>query len=409
MSLRNWETVSLDSLGSNYEPVLKAGPFGSSIVKSSYAASGYKLYGQQEVIGQTIDATGYYVSEETYAANRSCSVREGDVLITMMGTVGQTFVVPPIAKQGIINPRLMRIRVDEKQMDPYFLKAYLSSSAVQELLERRAHGGTMLGLNARSIGSIRVPVPPLPEQRKIAEILRTWDDAIELALSAQKTCLAISSAWSSDLLFGDPATTEIRSRYLLGELFDERNELGNANDKLLSVTQDRGIVDQHTVGRKNSSSTNRSKYKLVEPGDIAYNTMRMWQGASGLSSVRGIVSPAYTVVTPRAELINPKFAAHLFKSKEMTCVFERFSQGLTSDTWNLKFPAFARVEVQLPLLHRQIAIATYLDEAASEAEAYGRLQESLHTQKRGLMQKLLMGEIRVTGDSAASPEEASDE
>jgi type I restriction enzyme S subunit len=158
---------------------------------------------------------------------------------------------------------------------------------------------------------------------------------------------------------------------------------------------ERGIVPREEVGRKDSSAADKSAYKLICPGDIGYNTMRMWQGVSALSTLRGIVSPAYTVVIPDNQNILDRYAAHLFKSPRMVFDFERYSQGLTSDTWNLKFPAFAEIEVRLPPMELQRQHAELLDQATAEITALGRFRDALQRQKRGLMQKLLTGEWRT--------------
>ncbi|MEG2014081.1 MAG: restriction endonuclease subunit S, partial [Anaerovoracaceae bacterium] len=86
--------------------------------------------------------------------------------------------------------------------------------------------------------------------------------------------------------------------------------------------------------------------KKVCIGDIAYNSMRMWQGASGYSPYEGIVSPAYTVLAPN-EGVNSKCVAYLFKRPDTVQIFRRNSQGITSDNWNLKFPALSEIKIML--------------------------------------------------------------
>jgi type I restriction enzyme S subunit len=94
----------------------------------------------------------------------------------------------------------------------------------------------------------------------------------------------------------------------------------------------------------------------VKKGDIAYNSMRMWQGASGYSRYDGIVSPAYTVISPK-DNINAKFISYAFKKTEMLQIFQRNSQGLTSDTWNLKFPALSTINLMIPKYNEQIKVS----------------------------------------------------
>ena len=114
--------------------------------------------------------------------------------------------------------------------------------------------------------------------------------------------------------------------------------------ELISVTINDGIKKFSELGRHDNSNDDKSKYKKVCIGDIAYNSMRMWQGASGYSPYEGIVSPAYTVLSPNSG-INSKCLAYQFKLPEMIHTFQINSQGITSDNWNLKYPALSEIEI----------------------------------------------------------------
>ena len=145
----------------------------------------------------------------------------------------------------------------------------------------------------------------------------------------------------------------------LGECFSERVE-SDPNGELISVTIGSGIKKFSELGRHDNSNDDKSKYKKVVVGDIAYNSMRMWQGASGYSPYNGIVSPAYTVITPFSG-IDSKFFAYMFKREDMIHTFQIRSQGITSDNWNLKFPTLSEIPVMLPItVEEQTAIAGYL-------------------------------------------------
>ena len=220
-------------------------------------------------------------------------------------------------------------------------------------------------LDTELLKSTPLPVPPLPQQRKIAEILRTWDEAIEklTALRAAKELKyrAFARKFFEPCHLSFHGRPNIWQEFELDAIFTERSQAGVDGERLLSVTMNGGVIDRDDVGRKDTSTDDKSRYKLVLPGDIAYNTMRMWQGVSGLSTIQGIVSPAYTVVTPLEARILGRYAAHLFKSRRMVFDFERYSQGLTSDTWNLKFPAFSKIKVWLPPVDDQEKQADLLD------------------------------------------------
>lgn len=130
---------------------------------------------------------------------------------------------------------------------------------------------------------------------------------------------------------------------------------------MISVTIGEGIKKFSELGRHDNSNDDKSKYKKVCIGDIAYNSMRMWQGASGYSPYEGIVSPAYTVLSPIITVVDSKCISYLFKRNDMTHVFQMNSQGITSDNWNLKYPALSEIEIMVsPYLDEQRKIATYL-------------------------------------------------
>lgn len=116
---------------------------------------------------------------------------------------------------------------------------------------------------------------------------------------------------------------------------------------MISVTINSGIKKFNELNRYDSKPSDLSKYKKVIEGDIAYNSMRMWQGASGYSPYTGILSPAYTVITPKFGN-SSNFFAYVLKRPEMIHQFEINSQGLTKDTWNLKFPAFSQIITSAP-------------------------------------------------------------
>lgn len=144
----------------------------------------------------------------------------------------------------------------------------------------------------------------------------------------------------------------------LESIFKERTER-SSEGTMLSVTINDGVVLANSLSRKNVSSSDKSNYKLVRKDDIAYNSMRMWQSASGVSNYEGIVSPAYTVLIPEHD-VNSSFFGYYFKRTVMKQVFQKNSQGLTSDTWNLKYPLLKNIVVQIPSIEEQIKISEFL-------------------------------------------------
>lgn len=173
----------------------------------------------------------------------------------------------------------------------------------------------------------------------------------------------------------------------LGDSFHERTEKNRDDLPLLSLGEE-GLSYQSETTRKDNSSADKSKYLRVAIGDIAYNTMRMWQGRCVFVDKEGIVSPAYTVCEPK-EGIDSMFHYYLFKTDGMIRMFHQNSQGLVSDTLNLKYDAFSKIKYCLPPTPaEQPKIASCLSAMDDLIAAQAEKVEALKEKKAGLMQQL---------------------
>ncbi len=248
-------------------------------------------------------------------------------------------------------------------------------------------------------------IPSLEEeQQKIADCLSSLDELIELQAKKLEALKAHKKGLMQQLFPREGETTP-RLRFpefrnagpwevkRLERIFIERTERGSEGLELLSVTISDGVVRTSELERTNNATTDLSNYKRVYPGDIVYNSMRMWQGASGVSLWHGLVSPAYTVVTP-VEGQNPVFWSYHFKLSHSIDKFARFSQGLTSDTWNLKYPAFSAIKMAFPSIpEEQQKIADCLSSLDELIELQAKKLEALKAHKKGLMQQLFPQEV----------------
>ena len=173
----------------------------------------------------------------------------------------------------------------------------------------------------------------------------------------------------------------------LGECFEERNE-NMPKGELISVTINDGVKRFSELGRHDNSNENKSKYKKVCVGDIPYNSMRMWQGASGYSMYEGIVSPAYTVLKPK-EGVNSRCVSYLFKREDMIHTFQLNSQGITSDNWNLKYPKLSQIGIFLPLnLREQEKIVECFVKLDHLISLHQRKLEMLKKVKKSMLEKM---------------------
>ena len=194
-----------------------------------------------------------------------------------------------------------------------------------------------------------------------------------------------------------PGFDEPYKQCRIGDIYAERSQRGASNMELLSVTMNDGVKPRSEIEGKDNSSEDKSNYKIVRKGDMVYNSMRMWQGANGISPCDGIVSPAYTVLMPKQEINNGYFAA-LFKSANLINEFRKNSQGMTSDTWNLKYPQIETIKIQIPSVSEQDKVSELFGVLDARIVAQAQLIEALKKYKRGLINEILSERVKLSAD-----------
>ena len=356
-------------------------------------------------------STGRITYKETSIEQNAISgkylVNKGDVIYSK---IRPYLMKVAIAEEGCLcSADMYPINGKSTIINRYLFYLLLSDRFTQFAISQSGRTG-IPKINREELNEYIFPLPPLPEQKKIAQILSIWDRAIELLekkIAAKEKlkkglmqklltgALRLRSATGQP--FGPPAKKgelpEGWKEVRLGDVFSERVETGYNNLPLLSVTSEQGIINRNELDKKDTSNSDKSKYLRICPGDIGYNTMRMWQGRSAVSTLEGIISPAYTVVIPKPE-IDIKFAGYLFKFPMIIHRFWRYSQGLVDDTLNCKFNSFSRVLVYLPSVNEQQKVGIILEKIENNIKILIKHKDKIIEQKKGLMQ-LLIGKVRV--------------
>ncbi|WP_400244059.1 restriction endonuclease subunit S [Methanobrevibacter smithii] len=244
--------------------------------------------------------------------------------------------------------------------------------------------------NKELLEKLPITIPDIREQNKISEFLSVLNHKIELLeqkyqyyqefkkylmqqIFTQKLRFNFNDTWK---------TVKIK------DIFDERSEKGFLDLELLSVTLNDGVIKRSEIESKDNSNENKSNYKHVLPGDIVYNSMRMWQGASGVSPYEGIVSPAYTILIPKN--VYSKYFGYYFKTNEMVYQFKKYSQGLTSDTWNLKYPLISEIKIKIPSIEEQKEITNVFEIMDEKIKILQNNIDELTTFKKGLLQQMFV-------------------
>ena len=269
--------------------------------------------------------------------------------------------------KNVIVSSLYEVFKTSEDVDDRLLWHWFKSPDFQKLIMQLQEGGVRLYFYYDKLCMGEVSLPSLEEQRKIGKLFDTLDNLITLHQRKLEKLKNIKKSMLEKMFPRDGSKfPEIRfsgftdpwEQRKLGDCFIERVE-SMPDGELISVTINDGIKKFSELGRHDNSNEDKSKYKKVCVGDIAYNSMRMWQGASGYSPYEGIVSPAYTVLSPNSG-INSKCLAYQFKLPEMIHIFQINSQGITSDNWNLKYPALSQIEILISIDEgEQTKIAEY--------------------------------------------------
>lgn len=330
-------------------------------------------------------------------------LRNGDIVFADASedyeSIGKSIVVINKSNTPFISG-LHTITAKDKTdlLDNTYKRYFLLDWNIRKQIMVLSTGISVLGINKGNLKTVRVLLPPLKEQSKIGRILSTWDKAIELKEKLIEQKKEQKKGLMQKLLTGEvrlPGFGLDWKEVRLGSILKERKETGYDHLELLAITSRNGVVRRTEVDIKDNSSENKSKYKRILPNDIGYNTMRMWQGVSGVSKYEGIVSPAYTILKP-TEKVSSDFIGHLFKLPKVINLFRRYSQGLVNDTLNLKYENLKVIKVFIPTdIREQKSIAEILECIDKEINTLQRELELLKEQKKGLMQLLLTGKVRV--------------
>ncbi len=268
--------------------------------------------------------------------------------------------------------------------------------------------------------SLRIIVPPLPEQRKIADILGTWDQAI----GAQERLIAALQERKRGLmqrvLTGQVRFSEfVRSDDMrvtkygaipidwayeaIGDIATEVSAKNRGKQILpvLSCTKYDGLVDSLAYFGRQIFSEDISDYKVVKRGQFAYATNLIEESSIGYQDVydEAVVSPMYTVFETTSR-VNDAYLYRLLKTELYRHIFESNTSGSVNRRGGLRWSDFAKIRVPVPSRDEQRKIVEVLQAADSEIKTSVTLREQLVAQKKGLMQRLLTGQVRVRVDEA---------
>ena len=335
--------------------------------------------------------TALFLSELGLAKSSAKIVEKGDLLIALYGANSGDSAISQI--NGAINQAILCIR-------PYnLLTSFLCSflELKKNMYVAKYLQGGQGNLSGDIVNNYIIPIPPLPEQQKIAEVLSTWDKAIEKQTLLIEKLELRKKGLMKQLLTEKkrlPGFSGEWKRVKAGLLFGSSSIRSNKLEPLLSVTQDKGVVPRDMLEtRVTMPDGDLSSFKLVDVGDFVIS-LRSFEGGLEYSKYRGIVSPAYTVLKKKTD-ISDVFYKVYFKSNDF---IQRLAVAVIGirDGKQISYSDFCYIKIPYPSLQEQNAIANVFVSCDSEILLAKQKLNRFQQQKKGLMQVLLTGKKRVT-------------
>ena len=330
-------------------------------------------------------------------------LQNGDIVISDTAedyTVGKSTEVCNVGNNCVLSGlHTMAFRPPKETFALRYLGYYFNSPAYRAQLYSLIQGIKVCSISKSAISNTYIPVPPMEEQRKIAEILGVWDEAIEKQSRLIERLDVRKRALMQRLLTGRirlPGFTDDVQYRKLKPFITEKSER-NTNQtyaNVLSVTNNRGFVNQAEQFDREVASDNTANYKLVRKGQFAYNPSRVNVGSLDLLQTYdlGVLSPMYIVFETKPTM-DSKFLYYQLKSSWFVGHIPMYVQGSVRDS--LSFDGLENMRFWIPSLPEQKAIAEVLTTADKEIATHRKKLDALRLQKRSLMQQLLTGKTRV--------------
>lgn len=346
-------------------------------------------------------------------------VRDGDVIISTVRTYLQA--IAPITNPPdnlIVSTGFAVIRPRPDMMDPKFCRYVLREPTFLAEVEKRSTGISYPAINASEVGDIAIPLPPISAQKLIADYVEAETADIDALIAAKQKLLDLMAEkrraivaeavmrglnptaplrpsgihWLGDI----PAHWEVRR---VATLFCQRDERNKPDLPLLEVSINAGVVVREFSSDKiEGTAADFNTYKVARQGDIAFNKMRMWQGAVGVAPVDGLVSPDYTVAWTKAELL-PDYAGQLFRTASFSAECGRNSQGITWDRLRLYWDGFRDIFMPLPPLDEQQQIVQHISTETAKIDRLRTATENsvvlLKERRAALIAAAVTGQIEI--------------
>lgn len=304
--------------------------------------------------------------------------------------------------EGAYNVALVKAVPNEKKVIRDYCFYFLSRPELRSYLESLSQrSGGQTGIEMDRLLKYPFPLPPYPEQQKIAEILKTWDEALKKCGKALRKLKSRNKGLAQQLLTGKKRLKGYDGEWKNLRIVDIASQQtiynkSNLELEVLSCTKYDGLVRSLDYFGRQVFGEDLSKYKIVPKGSFAYATNHIEEGSIGYQDIldQGLISPMYTVFKTKNN-VNDQFLYKLLKTEKMIYAYQSNMIGSINRRGGLRWKDFSTIQISIPDKKEQSAINNVLTDANQELKLYEQKLANLQEQKKGLMQKLLTGEIRV--------------
>jgi len=413
MNQAHWAVMPLEAVC--VPSGLVRGPFGGSLKKIDFVASGYRVYEQRHAINGTLDGARYFVDAKKFQEMKRFSVRPGDFIVSCSGTIGRIYQLPKSSPEGIINQALLKVTVDTRIIELQFFTSYFEWDRFQEKILESTQGGAMQNLvGMATFRKVPFIVPPIQEQRRIAEALRDSSELIGVLerLIAKKQ--AIKLGMMQQLLTGKTrrpgfaapwAPTVIGS---LGTLLKGRGvrraDVRTSGVPCIRYGELYTTFHNYTDGTVSFVSEDVAATALpIEEGDLLFAGSGETKAEIGTCVAYVGQSAAVAggdIVVLRAPKVNAVFLASLLNTPEVAAM--KASSGQGDAVVHINARAIGALRVELPERPEQDAIARVIIDADQELAALNARLDAVRNIKKGMMQELLTGRTRLKTVEAAA-------
>lgn len=409
---KTWNEVELPEILKGGKNGIKMGPFGSQLKKEFLMSNGqYRVYGQENVYANDFSIGKRYIEKEKYLQLKSCEVLPGDFLISSMGTIGKCAIAPSNIPKGIMDSHLIRLRLNKTVIKENYLKYYIQSSIVQKQIKDLSVGGIMDGLSTSIIKKLIVIISPVKEQEAIEKVLSDIENLInnlekliikkkdikqgtmQELLTGKKRLNGFSEEWVKINL---ASKSKLKAR-IGWQGLTTSEYLSEGYAYLITGTDFlEGQIDWRNCHFVNKSRYEQDKNIQVANGDILVTK----DGTIGkVAIVNGLVRPATLnsgvfVIRPIKSAYNTQFVYHILSSNIFIDFLKKLSAGSTIN--HLYQKDFVNFDFMIPADKKeQEAIAEVLTDMDIEIQALEKKLFKVKQIKKGMMDELLTGRIRL--------------